>query len=241
MKSMMNLFLMTMIAALFTSCGAVDFMEQRAAYYNRLEDKSYALLKENEQLKIETARLKSKVKTLESKNYYLEGQIQSLKKGITEERPGRGLASVKMVDSNDMVKFDIYKWKPEEILAVADKEFNMKNFEKSAQFYNTFAIKYPSSKSKDDHFLFQAGVASYESGKHYEWTLKHLQTLVKNYPTSQYYLGAKLWIGLTYLKLGDEKNFFGTVEEFRKKYRNTPEWQILSPHYEKIVQKYKSN
>ena len=45
---------------------------------------------------------------------------------------------------------------------------------------------------------------------------------------------------MTHLKLGDEQAFFNTAEEFRKKYRNTPEWNILSGHYEKIVQKYKS-
>jgi len=48
-------------------------------------------------------------------------------------------------------------------------------------------------------------------------------------------------MALTYLQLGDDQKFFTTVEEFRKKYRNTEEWKVLSPHYEKIVQKFKRN
>lgn len=34
---------------------------------------------------------------------------------------------------------------------------------------------------------------------------------------------------------GDFKDFTETVEEFRKKYRNTKEWEIIRKHYEKIV------
>jgi outer membrane protein assembly factor BamD (BamD/ComL family) len=60
---------------------------------------------------------------------------------------------------------------------------------------------------------------------------------MKQYPTSQYYRSAKLWVALTNLKLGEKKKFFATVEEFRKKYRNTNEWKILSNYYEKIEEK----
>ena len=57
------------------------------------------------------------------------------------------------------------------------------------------------------------------------------------YPTSSYYRSAKLWVALTHMKLGDKQKFFATVEEFRKKYRNTNEWKILSAYYEKIEEK----
>ena len=60
---------------------------------------------------------------------------------------------------------------------------------------------------------------------------------MNQYPTSQYYRSAKLWKSLTYLQMGDKKKFFATVEEFRKKYRNTKEWKILSAYYEKIEEK----
>lgn len=242
MNKMMNLTILVMLSTLFASCGAVDFLEKRAAYYNQLEDKGYALMKENELLKIEVAKLKTQVKSMESKNYYLESQLETMKSSKTDVMQERTIASVPaMRNGSDLVKFDIYKWKPEEVLAVAGKEFSSKNFEKAAQFYNTFAIQYPTSKLKDDKFYYQAGMSAYESGKHYDWTLTHLQSLIEKYPTSEYFLGAKLWMGLTYLKIGDEQKFFSTVEEFRLKYRNTPEWRILSPYYEKIVQKYKTN
>jgi len=39
------------------------------------------------------------------------------------------------------------------------------------------------------------------------------------------------------MKLGEKQKFFATVEEFRKKYRNTNEWKILSTYYEKIEEK----
>ena len=66
--------------------------------------------------------------------------------------------------------------------------------------------------------------------------------VIENHPTSDFFLGAKLWLAMTYLKQDKEDKFFAVAEEFRKKYRNTTEWNdILSKHYEKIVQKYKSN
>jgi hypothetical protein len=39
------------------------------------------------------------------------------------------------------------------------------------------------------------------------------------------------------MKLGEKKKFYATVEEFRKKYRNTNEWKILSSYYENIEEK----
>ena len=39
--------------------------------------------------------------------------------------------------------------------------------------------------------------------------------------------------------MGKTEDFYSTVEEFRKKYKNTPEWEILRAHYEDITQKFK--
>ena len=143
-------------------------------------------------------------------------------------------------NKNDLVQFDIYKWNPRAMLIIAQKEFDTKNYEKSAQFFNEFVNHFPENKLIDDIFLFQAGVAAYETSKHYNWSEKYLQKLMDLYPTSKHYLSAKLWLGMSYLRLGKKKKFFNVIEEFRKKYRNTPEWSILSGHYEKIVQGYKS-
>lgn len=236
MKKVIKTTLFLSFLATLTSCDLVDHVEHRARVLNSLEDKVLVLNKENQHLRNEIMQLKYKLKTVESRNFYLETQLEN--KGKPAQRT---LASVRKVSPDDLVKFDVYKWKPEQMLAIAEKEFDSKNYEKSAQFFNEFSNHFPNNKSKDDKFLFQAGVASFETGKHYQWSEKYFKDLVERYPTSKFYLGSKLWLGMSYLKQGKEKEFFAVVEEFRKKYRNTPEWNILSGHYEKIVQKYKSN
>jgi outer membrane protein assembly factor BamD (BamD/ComL family) len=146
-------------------------------------------------------------------------------------------APVSVIKGKDYVQFKIYKWHAEDMQKIADKEFKEKNFEKAAQFYMGLVESYPQYKGLNDEFYFKAGVAAFESGVHHDWTIKHFENLMTKYPTSQYFRSAKLWIALTHMKLGDKKKFFATVEEFRKKYRNTSEWKILSSYYEKIEEK----
>ncbi len=245
MKKLLKITTGSLILASFSSCGFMEHVEQRAAVLNSLEDKVLTLNEENQYLRNDIRELKYKIKTLENKNFYLETQLKEKptmpSMAQRAQSMDRKIASVAPMNGSDLVKFDVYKWKPDQMLTIAQKEFDTKNYEKSAQFFSEFSNKYPSDKNLNDKFLFQAGIASFESGKHYEWSEKYLSQLVERYPTSEYYLGSKLWLGLTYLKQGKEKDFFAVVEEFRKKYRNTPEWNILSGHYEKIVQKYKSN
>jgi TolA-binding protein len=229
----------------FSSCDQWDHLEAKAERINRYEKVSLHLSRENRNLKSEISRLRADIQTLKSEKSYLKIQLDKYQDKTAAKTSGvasRRIASIAPVNpKKDLVKFDVYKWTPSQVQAMAQKEFESKNFEKSAQFFMTFSTRFPGHKSIDDQFLFQAGVASFESGKHPSWTLEHLDRLVKAYPTSKYYRGAKLWMALTYLQLGDEAKFFSTVEEFRKKYRNTEEWKILSPHYEKIVQKFKRN
>lgn len=154
--------------------------------------------------------------------------------------PSRSVASVKPVAldvKKDMVEYKTYKWSADDMVKIADKEFKDKNFEKAAQFYTSLVNYYPDYKKLDDEFYFKAGISAYESGEHHEWTLKHFSVLMDKWPTSQYFRSAKLWVALTHMKMGDKKKFFATVEEFRKKYRNTNEWTILSSYYEKIEEK----
>lgn len=244
MKKLFNLSLFIIFAATLSSCGFAEHVEYRARVLNSLEDKVIVLNKDNQELRNEIRELKYKIKTLENKNFYLETQLKE-KVTTPQISADRTIASVAPMASrptgDDMVKFDVYKWKPEQMLAIAQKEFDQKNYEKSAQFFMEFSKNFPKHNDLNDKFLFQAAVASFESGKHYQSSEEYLSKLIERYPTSEYYLGSKLWLGLTYLKQGKEKEFFAMVEEFRKKYRNTPEWKILSGHYEKIVQKYKSN
>jgi TolA-binding protein len=242
-RTMKTLFLICGLASM-VSCEKWDQLEAKAERINRYENVSLHLARENRDLKAEMTRLRSDIQTLKSEKNYLQIKLDKYEQKTAAASPkaDRKIASVAPVKpQNDLVKFDVYKWTPTQVLSMAEKEFENKNFEKSAQFFTSFRENFPSHEEIDDHFLFQAGVAAFESGDHPEWTLHHLETLVKAYPTSQYYRGAKLWMALTYLQLGDEQKFFTTVEEFRKKYRNTEEWKVLSPHYEKIVQKFKKN
>lgn len=221
----------------FTSCGFVNHIEERSAQINHQEDMILQLSKEKRDLKFEISKLKTQIASLETKNQYLTVQL----KESIEQKPARAIASVSPIENaTDLVKFDVYKWKPEQVIAVARKEFTSKNFEKSAQFFHTYKNQFPNYKT-DDQFLFQAGVAAFESGNHYDWAIDNFEKLVKGYPTSKFYRGSKLWMALANLKIGNEDKFFSAAEEFRKKYRNTPEWKILSTHYEKIVQRHKKN
>lgn len=159
---------------------------------------------------------------------------------VKEHAPSRAIASVKPGSfevKKDLVEWKTYKWSADDMVKIADKEFKGKNFEKAAQFYTSLLNYYPDFKHLDDEFYFKAGISAYESGEHHEWTLKHFGALMEKFPTSQYYRSAKLWVALTHMKMGEKAKFFATVEEFRKKYRNTNEWKILSSYYEKIEEK----
>ena len=218
------------------SCDILERVEEKSAKINRYEQVSLKLAKNKRDLQEKINELEYQVQKLKSKNKYLELQLEK----ASGKRGSRVPASVqKFQVQNDEVQFETYRWEPSELLAMADKSFKEKDYEKSAQFYQSFHAHFPDHKIIDDAFLYKAGVAAFESGKHHNWALKNLNQLVKNYPNSPFYRGAKLWMGMTHLKQGKKEMFFNTVEEFRKKYRNTQEWKILSLHYEKIVQDYK--
>tara|TARA_Y100000590_G_scaffold446052_1_gene579127 strand:+ start:121517 stop:122245 length:729 start_codon:yes stop_codon:yes gene_type:complete len=228
--------LLVATTALFSSCDLMEKIESRAEVINNYERSALVLAKENRELKMEIERLRFEIQGLKSTNNFLKLKLDDKQK----EEKGRGLASVAPVaPQNDLVKYDIYKWSPNQILATAETAFKKQDFEKAAQFFHALAVHYPEHKEINDKYLFQAGVSAFESGEHPEWVIAHLDRLVKEYPASKFYRGARLWAALTHLKQGNSDQFFDTVEEFRLKYRNTDEWKILSGHYEKIVQKYK--
>tara|TARA_R110000868_G_scaffold80095_3_gene227791 strand:- start:26360 stop:27067 length:708 start_codon:yes stop_codon:yes gene_type:complete len=234
MKSWTQFSLLSAILITSTGCELATHVEHKAKLINRYENVALTLSKENRQLKSEIVNLKYEIQTLKSKNQFLQLQLD-------EHKPtSRIPASVPTFKvKKDLVEFDVYNWKPNDLLAVAEQEFG-KNPERAAQFYHALSVYYPSHEKMDDKYLFKAGVSAYESGEHHDWVIQHMSSLIEKYPASEFYRGAKLWVAMTHLKLGDEQAFFKTAEEFRKKYRNTPEWNILSGHYEKIVQKYKS-
>lgn len=239
MKTLTKLIVLPLSVCMFTSCDVVERFEAKVQKVSQYEKVALRLSKENRKLKQEVGNLHYEISKLKSEKEYLKIQ---LKKHQNKGKPAqRTIASVAPAVSpeNDKVKFEVFKWTPEQILSVAEKEFSQKNYEKSAQFFHSFYTKYPKNEKINDEFLFQAGVASFESGNHHDWTIEYFDRLISEYPTSKFYRGAKLWAALTHLKKGHRGKFFATVEEFRKKYRNTEEWKVLSQHYEKIVQNYK--
>ncbi len=197
------------------------------------EKKALALAKENRFLKSQISDLKYQVSQLESKNKFVAAAAAPAK----EE--GRQIASVPTVNGQDLVNYDVYKWAPEKLLAIGEKELHYQNYEKSAQYYHELIERFPKHKLVDDRVLFGAGVSAFETGKRFDWTEKHLSRLVKNHPKSEFYRGAKLWLALAQYQQGEHEKFLKTVEEFRLKYRNTEEWKILSRYYEDISYKTK--
>lgn len=199
------------------------------------EKKTYELTGEANALKAQVANLEYQVSQLESKNKFLTAQVGN-SKVVTQ---ARSIASVPQINSEDLVNFDVYKWTPEKLLAIGEKELHYKNYEKSSQFYKELIERYPQHKVVNDKALFGAGVAAFETGKNYELSEKYLGKLVKDYPESSFYRNAKLWLALSQYQQGEHKRFLETVEEFRLKYRNTDEWKILSRYYEDINYKIK--
>ena len=216
--------------------GGMDktVMKKWQAQYE-FENKALALAKENRVLTAKMSELNFKISELESKNKYLAAQS----KAPATTGAKREIASIPKNNPEDLVSFDVYKWTPEKLLAIGEKELHFKNYEKSAQFYNELIHRFPKHELVSDRVLFGAGVAAFETGKRYDWTEKHLERLVKNHPKSEFYRGAKLWLALAQYNQGEHQKFLATVEEFRLKYRNTEEWKILSRYYEDINYKVK--
>jgi TolA-binding protein len=224
---------------------AIHALEHKAALMNRYENVALKLAKENRELHAEVKRLEFNIEKLKQDKLYFESQgkvthgpsVASHGETHGDAHAARGIASIAPVVGKDYVEFKTYKWHADDMQKIADKEFKEKHFEKAAQFYSGLVENYPHYKGLTDEYYFKAGISSFESGVHHDWTITHFETLMTKFPASQYFRSAKLWIALTNMKMGNKKKFFATVEEFRKKYRNTPEWKILSSHYEKIEEK----
>ena len=217
--------------------------EKKAKRVNHYEVAALQLAKENRELQAKIQQMEFQIQELKTANSFLALQNKQMEKTATKvKRPARAVASVapaEVNNPNDLVQMKVYQWKPEQLQATAMEAFDQEQYEKSAQFFQAFLDNYPQNKKIDDSFLFQAGLAAFESNQHDDWALKDMQTLQEKFPQSQFYRGAKMWTALIYLRKGQKDKFFTIVEEFRKKYRNTSEWKILSKHYEQIVQQYK--
>jgi TolA-binding protein len=249
MGHLKNLGFLTVALPLLCSCDYLAQVESKAKTINNYEAVALHLTRENKQLEVEISRLKFELENTKTENAYMKTQMEKAQaKASGQAMVGRGIASVAPVMAHpnlskpkkDMVEFGVYKWGAVELVSMAQNEFKAKNFEKAAQYYMAFSNHYAGHELYNDDFLFQAGIAAYEAGNYNDWAKKYFSELVERYPASPHYRGAKLWEALTNLREGDTKKFFGTVEEFRLKYRNTPEWKTLSAKYEEIVRRYKN-
>ncbi len=235
MKPVTRISLLIVFALSGAGCNLMDKIEHKAAQINRFEVVALHLAKENDQLKGKVSDLSYEIETLKAKNNFLTLQLE-------KDKTDRAPASIKPLvhPKEDLVKFDVYKWNSEQLLATATKAYQEKDFEKAAQYFQTLLHQYPDHPEINDDIIFASGLSAYETGKHDDWAVANLGKLVKQFPTSRHYRASKLWMAMTNLRQGKEQDFFATVEEFRKKYRNTKEWDILSAHYEKILQTYKN-
>ena len=199
---------------------------ERVKRANRYELMAYELLQKNQILEIKISQLQSQLSELEAQKSFFALKVQ--------RKPKRFPSSVinPVDEKNDLVQFNTYRWKDRKLLSIARMEWQREHYIKSAQYFYTLTQTYPQSSLVNDKVLFQTAMASLEAEIYHPWAEQVLARLVNDFPRSRYYRGAKLWMGLLQFKRGNRAKWDQTVEEFRLKYRNSPEWKILSRHYE---------
>jgi TolA-binding protein len=203
---------------LFTlsGCSYVENLEKRVQQQNKNDGAVLNLAKENRELKSRIIGLE-----LELKKSYVEP------KKIDRKLSSENIKRFQNLEDT---------WNPDEIIFVAEIEFEREDFEKASYFFQALLKKFPDFKRIDDQLLFKAGRSLYQDGK-YKSAKEVFEKIINEYPSSKYFLQSKLWLTLIHNKLGDKKNFKNDLVEFQEKYQNTPEWKILERNYEKIIKK----
>ncbi len=243
----MKAFLFVWLATFFTYFSYKGYNLDRSVFFGgsdreeRYYYKSLLFAKENNELKAKLSRMVHQVQKLKSKNHYLALKLQE-KNDRDDQDSGRMIASFTPVrefnlspEEKDHVQYDIYKWGEYKLYTIANREYNLKNYDKASQFYVELINQYPDSDYLSESMLLKSAYACYRTGKYYKQAINVLDLLLRRYPHSKHYKKAKLWRGLSYFHTGDFGEFHATVEEFRVKYRNAKEWEILRRYYEKII------
>lgn len=212
----------------------MDGFDHTAEKFSKVWGREKAAL----ELAAENRVLQAKVTDLEFQLNKVQTEKSALAAITEKTRAQRSIASVPKDSTEDHVNYEIYQWTPEKLLAIGEKELHFKNYEKSAQFYHELVTRFPKNAIITDRVLFGAGIAAFEAKQH-TWAIQHLNLLVEKYPKSQFHRGGKLWLALAQYKTGNYRTFASTVEEFKVKYRNTEEWEILKKYYEDINFKFK--
>lgn len=141
----------------------------------------------------------------------------------------------------DFVKQEVYHWSPVKLLALAEKEYKLKNHIAAAQFGMTLLNEDLSNSHVDENFYYRLGVSCVESKHYLSEGITVLGELIKKYPDSTLVVQAKLWRGLAYHRLNNKTEFLAMMEEFKVKYRNTKEWTVLKNIYERSIASGKEN
>lgn len=191
----------------------------------KYQDQALLLIKENRNLAIKMSNLEYDIQKLKSQNYFQEMQITKYKDILKKQLPGH---------SEDNDNLDIYNWRPEQLVAMAETHFNKGQYADAAKFLNYFISKYKNHPLINDELIFMAGISCYKSETCLNSALNYFHIIIQKSAHSPYFRGAKLWSGIIYHKQGKKDLFLKVIEEFRKKYKNTSEWKILSAYYENI-------
>jgi TolA-binding protein len=236
-------FIFTTSFTIFIFYRDKDFSMPYSASYSLKSEKYYyqslQLAKKNRELMVKVSELNHELNNEKTKNHYLKVKMDN-----EQGEAQRDLASFMPVkkltiegDAKDYVQYDIYKWGEQKLFSIGNREYKLKNYDKASQFYVELINQHPDSKHLTESMLMKSAFSCYQSKKYYSQAIDILDMLLKRFPHSEHYLKAKLWRGLSELQLGNFKKFFASVDEFRKKYRNTREWAIIRNYYEKIIVK----
>ena len=186
---------------------------------------------ENTTLKLKIQKMEFTIARFEEANQL---KSESLNREIASEKKEFEIFSTEK-NIKDYVQQDIYNWSPAKLHALAEKEYSLKNYVASSQYGLTLLNLDPKFDLIDENFQFKLGISCIESNTYINEGVKVLTMLVKNYPESMLVVKAKLWRGLAYHRLNNKEEFAAMMEEFKQKYRNTKEWNILKNIYERGI------
>jgi phenylalanyl-tRNA synthetase alpha subunit len=111
----------------------IERFDTKAKVVNNYQIKALILNKEKQILLSEINDLKYKVKELEARNNFLE--LKDKKKLKQTREIASELPTLEDKMGKDHVKYEVYKWSPDKLLAIGDKEFQYNNFENQLSFF----------------------------------------------------------------------------------------------------------
>jgi len=199
---------------------------------------------DNIKLKKENALLRNQL----TKSEFALSRAKEIMPAEYDSYIARGIASKdetfvligKNKTNTDHVQQAIYKWSPLKLYALTTKEYELKNYIPSAQFGMTL-LNEMNKNSKisvpeiTENFYLNLGIACFQSKIYLKESQQVLRLMISKYPNSPLIVRAKLWLALSYHKTKDNVAFESIMLEFKRKYQNTKEWQLLNNMHERNV------